>query len=526
MRSNPTMTVTATAVHAGCEAALGAIDFTDDIVYQVDASGNQTYLNGAGHEQLNLDPGASIGKRFDVFVHEDDVASYREAVQQALRRGTDVLDIDARLVSTTGEVVLANHRIRPLRNGAECTGILGIARDVSKTRRLEEQLHQSQKLETIGLLAGGIAHDFNNMLAAILGFTELMLEDKDESDPDYRGLHYIQTSTERAAALVRQILVFTRKSSVELKPVRFSAILEETLLMLRRTLPKTIRVTLDDDASDAYIRGDAGRVQQALMNLCLNARDAMPNGGELRIRVERFTLNESGGSAASGAQPGEYVRVRIQDTGHGIPPHLLEQIWAPFFTTKPAGVGTGLGLAVVLQILNAHHGFVTAESAAGQGATFYVHLPASTEEQLETARQRAEPEGGSETVLVVDDEPVLLELLRDILQPKGYHVLAAESPIQALEYVDALGARIDLVVSDNMMPTMTGRELAREIRSRHPGMRILVCSGFSPTREDEIGEMDYVSSYVQKPYQRRDLLRHVREALDTPGAGSIAPVNG
>ena len=249
----------------------------------------------------------------------------------------------------------------------------------------------------------------------------------------------------------------------------------------------------------------------------------MPNGGELRIDIERAVVEDAPGRAPNGAQPGEYGAGRIRTRAMAFLPTCSNRSWAPFFTTKPAGVGTGLGLAVVQQIVHAHHGFITAESAVGKGATFFVYLPASTEAQLESARQRSEPEGGSETILVVDDEPVLLELLRDILQPMGYHVLVAELPLQALEYIEAVGDRIDLVVSDNMMPTMTGRELAREIRSRYPSMRILVCSGFSPIREEEIGQMDYVSSYVQKPYQRRDLSNWVRELLDAPGSDQDSP---
>lgn len=508
---------------SGCPTACEALDLTDDVVYEVDADGKETYLNRAGHGLLALEKGAGQGKGFDVFVHEDDLSAYRAALDRAAYTGCDAIDVDARLVSTTGVVTRTCHRLRPLRDGqGRCQGIIGIARDVSNLRRMEEQLHQSQKLETIGMLAGGIAHDFNNMLAAILGYAELMIEDKGPSDPEYRGLHTIKTSTERAAALVRQILVYTRKSGFELKPVRFYAILDETLLMLRRTLPKTIRVVALHDEGDDHVMADAGRVQQALMNLCLNARDAMPNGGELRIEVDRAVVETAQGDSPRAAQPGDYIRIRVQDTGYGIAPHIVEQIWAPFFTTKAAGVGTGLGLSVVQQIVHAHHGFITAESAVGRGTSFFVYLPAATAAELESACRQAEPEGGDETVLVVDDEPVLLELLRDILQPKGYHVLTAASPIGALEYVEAVGDRIDLVISDNMMPSMTGREFAREIRSRYPSMRILVCSGFSPTAESEIGEMDYVSSYIQKPYQRRDLLARVRQALDIDGAGSAS----
>jgi two-component system, cell cycle sensor histidine kinase and response regulator CckA len=206
--------------------------------------------------------------------------------------------------------------------------------------------------------------------------------------------------------------------------------------------------------------------------------------------------------------------VRIQDTGQGMSPDVLAQIWDPFFTTKPAGEGTGLGLAVVHGIMQSHHGHVQVESQVGRGTSFYLYLPAASEPQIDEAQTRIEPPGGKETILIVDDEPVLLDLLFDILHSKGYHVLAANTVDDAIDFVDAVGDRIDLVISDNMMPGMTGRDLTQEILARRPDMKIMVCSGFSPTRESEMTNLDYVSSYVQKPYQRRDLLTKVRQVLD------------
>ncbi len=498
-----------------CAAAREVLELTDDIIYEVDPLGIQTYLNSAGHSALALDMGAGLGKPWKVFIHEDDLPAFEAALDTAIRIGNDVTDLEMRLISTLGAATRTVHRLRPLRGAdGSIRGVVCVGRDVTNLRRVEEQLHQSQKLETIGMLAGGIAHDFNNMLAAILGYTELMLEEKDSADPEYRGLHYIQTSTERAAALVRQILVYTRKSGSELKPVKLGEILRETLHILQSTLPKTIRVAVQADEGDDHVLADAGRIQQALMNLCVNARDAMPNGGELRMEIEHTAVQPQPAAAPGAMRPGNYVRVRIQDTGNGMPPHVLEQIWAPFFTTKPAGSGTGLGLAVVQQIILAHHGYISAESQVGRGASFFVYLPVSTSAEMEVAGRIREPVGGTETLLIVDDEPMLLDLLRDILEPKGYHVLVAATPRDALEYIEAVGDKIDLVISDNMMPAMTGKELAREIRNRYPGMRILVCSGFSPTSESDLGQIDYVSSYVQKPYQRRDLLARVRETLD------------
>jgi two-component system cell cycle sensor histidine kinase/response regulator CckA len=510
-----------------CSFAAAALEFTSDLVVELDTAGNILFLNTTSHVLLELDSGAADGKPFAVFLHEDDRSQFEAAfshthsVSQRDRHCPDVSLIEARVVSVLGRVTRASLQMRMLNAADNGSTVLLIGRDISELSRVREQLLQSQKLETIGMLASGISHDFNNMLAAILGYTELMLEDRTASDPDYRALTYIQNSTERAAALVRQILLFTRRSGQEFKPVSVAALVQETLQILQRTLPRTVRIAIYIDTTEDQVMGDSGRLLQALMNLCLNARDAMPNGGELRIEVERTPLIEpqnpptdeiEGPRAIPNAS--EYLRIRIQDTGMGMPPDVLHNIWAPFFTTKPQGSGTGLGLSVVKSIVEMHKGLIQVESQIGRGTIFFLYLPAASGNQLVEEQKRAEPPGGAETLLVVDDEPVLLQLLSDILQPKGYHVLAAASGEEALDYVRAVGDKIDLVISDNMMPGMTGRELAKRILMLDPMKKILVCSGFSPTRDAEAAEMNYVTSYVQKPYQRRDLLARVREALD------------
>jgi Signal transduction histidine kinase regulating C4-dicarboxylate transport system len=300
------------------------------------------------------------------------------------------------------------------------------------------------------------------MLAAILGFTELMIEERVPTDPDMRTLTYIQKSTERAAALVKQLLVYSRKSTAELRPLRLGDVVRETLGIIERTLPKNIRIVAYTDEPDDAVLGDAGRIQQALLNLCLNARDAMQKGGELRITVENMGLLP--GASQEDIKPGSYVRIKVQDTGVGIGPDVVEKMWEPFFTTKEAGKGTGLGLAVVKSILRAHGGFVQMESSPGSGTSFYLYLPAASVQMTLGVVGLTEPPGGDETVMIVDDEAILLDLLVDILGRKGYRVLTASSGSEALETLAAAPGKIQLVISDNMMPGMMGRELAREIR--------------------------------------------------------------
>jgi two-component system, cell cycle sensor histidine kinase and response regulator CckA len=488
-------------------------DRAEELLYHLDSEGRLVYLNRSGARQLETEGDDWSRHSIMDFVHEDDRSRLKQALQSALDTGGAVRDLELRMVGMRCGQLTTRHELYPLDANDRSAGICGIACDLGVIRRLEDQLHQSQKLETIGLLAGGIAHDFNNMLAAILGFTELMIEERSADDPDMRTLNYIQRSTERAAALVRQLLLFSRKSTAELKPIRLGEVVQETIGIIERTLPKNIRiVAIADDAADT-VMGDAGRIQQALMNLCLNARDAMPRGGELRIAVE--TMETVPGPPSDASATGNYLRVKVQDTGMGMTPEVLEKIWEPFYTTKEPGQGTGLGLAVVQSILAAHGGYAQVESQPGSGTSFYLYFPAAPANTPSQPAGLAEPPGGSETVLVVDDEEILIDLLVDILGRKGYRVLAASSGPEALEIVSACGDRIDLVISDNMMPAMMGRDLVAEIKRISPETRIVLCSGYAAAMEAEPAEPDFVSAYVQKPYQRRELLTRVREVLDS-----------
>lgn len=311
---------------------------TDEILYAVDAGGRTTYLNSAAAAALQL-PATETHVPLSVFVHEDDRTALQKAIARALGGDGAVAECEARLVGNLGRTTPCLHKLRSVGGGTRPI-VVGVARNLSELRRLEDQLNQSQKLESIGLLAGGIAHDFNNMLAAVLGYTELALEEKTESDPDWRALTYIKISAERAAALARQLLMFGRRSRPELRPVSLSDLVRETISILERTLPRNITINVDLGDRPEHVLGDRTRLQQAVMNLCLNARDAMPEGGELAISVARVPAGLCHFARRTPRRSCPCVRVSVRDTGSGIPPARC-----PSGTTRCLWTGTSSSTA-------------------------------------------------------------------------------------------------------------------------------------------------------------------------------------
>ena len=487
-----------------------AVSIAPSFIYNIDLQGGLLVINPAGRLALGIELDEKVKLKWRPYIHEDDQAHYDTAVQEALEHPGKSFQVEARLLTRYSAVIPCNHQLRFI---SSSSSLLGIAENVTEVYRLSDQLYQSQKLETIGMLTGGVAHDFNNMLAAILGYTELMLEEKGPDDPDVRPLSYIQTSAERAAQLVKQLLVYSRKTNMDLKPVHIRRVIIETLDILQRTLPKSIRIHSHNVEANDQILGDSVRLQQAIINLILNARDSMPNGGELRIEVIRLNPTALAEELHTSIYSGDYLCIKIHDSGQGIPHEMLSHIWEPFFTTKPEGAGTGLGLAVVQGIVKGHHGFIRAGSRNGYGSTFSIYIPAINDTELHGETLHSEPEGGSETILIVDDEPVLLDLLSRLLSNNGYSVLQAAGGMEALDYMEAVGERIDLVIADEIMPGMTGRDLILEIQRRWSKSRVLLCSGYYE-RNTPNALSDVVT--LNKPYQRKELLKHVRNALDIP----------
>jgi CheY-like chemotaxis protein len=371
-------------------------------------------------------------------------------------------------------------------------------------------------MESIGLLAGGIAHDFNNILGGILGYTSFVKAQVPLEDRIYPHLETIERSALRAAELTSQLLGFARGGKYVVGPLRINELVRETAELLRGTIEATVVMETGLDPSSPVIEADASQMQQVLMNLCVNARDAMPGGGELKITTTRLDTPDAFLRSIPEGKGGPFVRIDIADTGIGIDRAIRGKIFDPFFTTKEKGKGTGLGLATVYGIVKNHNGFVNVESEMGAGTTFSVYIPAVDKRPAQVQEIASRPPGGKETVLVVDDEETIRELVKDILEEIGYSVLTAGNGFEAVEiYRERIG-KIGLVILDMTMPGMGGRETFEKLRELNPRVRAILSTGYS---EDERARQMLamgVKAFVQKPYRIDDLASTVRRILDSP----------
>jgi len=401
------------------------------------------------------------------------------------------------------------------RNG-KLVNVVAMMEDVTERRRLEEQLIQSQKMESIGLLAGGIAHDFNNILGGILGYASFVKAQIPKEDRIFPHLETIERSALRAAELTSQLLGFARGGKYVVGPLYINDLIQETADLLRGTIEKNIAVAVRLDDSSPVIEADASQMQQVLMNLCVNARDAMPGGGELTITTRRLDAPDEFLRSIPEGGGGPFVRIDIADTGIGIDRAIRGKIFDPFFTTKEKGKGTGLGLATVYGIVKNHGGFINVESEMGTGTTFSIYIPAVDKAAVRSQDPVSRPAGGRETILVVDDEETIRLLVKDILEEIGYRVLSAGDGGQAVELFRERNAEIDLVILDMTMPGMGGRETFEKLKEMNPRVRAILSTGYS---EDERARQMLamgVKAFVQKPYRIDDLAAAVRRILDSP----------
>ncbi|RMF84105.1 MAG: hybrid sensor histidine kinase/response regulator [Nitrospinota bacterium] len=380
--------------------------------------------------------------------------------------------------------------------------------------RLQEQVRQMQKIQAIGTLAGGIAHDFNNILAAILGYTELALFDVPPESKIWPHLQAVLEAGDRAKHLVQQILTFSRQHEQERKPVSLRLLLKETLKLLRATLPATIEIRQSCRTAHDMILADPTQLHQVLLNLCTNAEYAMrERGGVLEVSLDTVEIDATVAAAHPPLQPGSYVRLTVRDTGPGMPPEVVERIFEPYFTTKPEGEGTGLGLAVVHGIVASHGGTITVESRVGKGTTFTIYLPSLTA-STETNSSVPEPvPRGTERILFVDDEEALARLGYQILTHLGYEVTVRTSSLEALEAFRAAPYRFDLVITDQTMPQMTGEAFSQAIREIRPDIPIILCTGFSHTMSKEKARQLGINAFLLKPLTTADLGKVIRQVL-------------
>jgi len=393
---------------------------------------------------------------------------------------------------------------------------LFILQDVTHEMRLEQQLRQSQKMEAIGTLAGGIAHDFNNILTAIIGYTDMAQRRLSKGETPDHDLEQVQKAGSRAKDLVNRILTFCRQGEQEWKPLQISLIIEEALKLLRYTMPATIEIRQHIDTAPATdtVLGDPTQIHQVLMNLGTNAAHAMrAAGGLFSVTLTDFEVDDTLAAACPELVPGLFVRLTVSDTGHGMEQSVKERIFDPYFTTKNVGEGTGMGLAVVQEIVKNHGGMITVYSEPGQGTVFQILLPKFTADMKPVETDDEHPAGGGERVLFVDDEAMLADLGRTLLESLGYQVKVTTDSREALKLFLEAPHDFDLVITDMTMPGYTGNELAREMLAIRPEIPVILCSGFSDLINEKKAKELGIREFIMKPYNVKSLDNCIRKVL-------------
>ena len=463
----------------------------------------------AAEEVIVLDPPR------EVFVDAGEL----ERLLREFRSGNRVNNTEVRWKRKDGKVITVRLSGRVMGTPETAQSIEIIAEDVSEQRVLENQFRQAQKMEAVGRLAGGVAHDFNNLLMVISGYTEVLLEHTGPKHPLHAKIQAIHQATERATGVTRQLLAFSRKQMLELKVVDVNSIVADMERLLRPLIGEAIQLQTQLAKDLGHTRADAGQIEQVIMNLVVNSKDAMPDGGKITIHTANVVL---GGDELrreySYIQPGAYVMLSVADSGQGMDKETQARIFEPFFTTKEKGKGTGLGLSTVYGIIKQSGGYVLVQSEPGQGTTFHIYLP-RVEEKAEPARHtpvnQAE-NGGSETILLVEDEESVRQLVRETLESKGYRVFEAENGEAALQLSEGLPQPVDVLITDVVMPGMSGRELSARLTKSCPKTRVLYLSGYTEDAIVHEGVLDPGTAFLQKPFTLQALARKLREVL---GAG-------
>ncbi|MGE5570648.1 MAG: ATP-binding protein [Rhodospirillales bacterium] len=423
----------------------------------------------------------------------------RRAAEERVRLINE--ELERRVASRTQELTRANERLSSANRD--------LSEEMAQRRFLQEQLMQSQKMEAIGRLAGGVAHDFNNLLTVILGFSDLVLAGTDRSAATYSQVEQIRAAAERAASLTQQLLAFSRKQMLQPKVINLNTVVMEIEKMLRRLMGDDIELTTILDRDLGQIKADPTQIEQVIMNLAVNARDAMPRGGRLTIETANVELTEEYAREHVEARAGPHVMLAITDTGIGMDQETMERIFEPFFTTKEYGRGTGLGLSTVFGIVKQSGGSLWVYSEPGQGTVFKIYLPRVEEAVLEAPEIEAPDARGTETILVVEDDEKVRLLVRTVLTARGYTVFEAGNPSEAMMFQSRYTGPIHLLLTDVVLPEMSGQELSEILLTRHPRLKVLFMSGYTD-RSISLG----TAAFIQKPFTPEALGRKIREVLE------------
>ncbi len=517
------------ALHKSEEQYRLIAENTSDLICVLDVQGNYTYVSPSYREVLGYTPELLLGESSFSLIHPDDreraevttVRSFADKKPYRLELRARHQHGEWKVFETLGNWIYDSQ-------GRPQHGIL-VSRDITKRKQAEatlreseeklrlseEQLRMSQKLEAVGQLAGGVAHDFNNLLTVITGYSDLVLARLDESDSNRTKIEEIKRAALRASSLTRQLLAFSRKQVLQPKLFNLNDLVADMSKMLQRLIGENIEMTTCC-GSEATINADPGQIEQVLMNLVVNARDAMANGGRVTVETSRVEIDEDYASTHLNVPPGPYVMLAVSDTGSGMDAETRKHIFEPFFTTKELGKGTGLGLSTVYGIVKQSGGNIWVYSEPGHGTVFKVYLPSAIQTDVETnaaAKADVIPRG-TETILIVEDEPQIRQLASECFTHCGYNVLSTADGLEALQLIERLQEPIDLILSDVVMPKVSGRELAERVSILRPSTKVLFMSGYTNDAVVNHGILDGATWFIQKPFALDALARLVREVLD------------
>jgi PAS domain S-box-containing protein len=498
------------------------IDTSPHFVFAKDRQGRFTLVNRALAETYGTTVEDLIGKTdADFNPNLEEVEAFRRDELEVMDSGREKVVPEEVITDAAGKRRWLYTIKRPLLGpDGVANQILGVATDITDRKQAEEQLRQSQKIEAIGQLAGGVAHDFNNLVGVIIGYSDLLAKDLGPQHPATRRVEQIHKAADRAAALTRQLLAFSRKQVLQPKVLDLNVVVADFGTMLHRLIPEHIHLVTALQEGLGRVKADPSQIEQVIVNLAVNARDAMPQGGRLILETTNVDFDDSYLRTHPGARPGPQVMLAVSDTGYGMDRQTQARIFEPFFTTKEPGKGTGLGLSTVYGIVKQSGGYIMVYSEPGRGSAFKVYLPRVEEEVEAPGREvpAATPRpAASETVLLAEDEGALRAIIREILEDGGYTVLEAATPDEALSIAHAHEGPIQLLLTDVVMPRMSGRQLAHQMAALRLGLKVLYMSGYTDEAVMHNGVLEQGAEFVQKPFTADALLDKVRRVLDSGG---------
>lgn len=490
----------------------GLFDNANDGIAVLDKNGTILNVNRMFSELHGFEKEALIGSHYKLLEVQDARGERDKRIAELLKG--EPLVYEAEHYRKDGTRILLEISSKAIEIGGEVF-IQSFHRDITEKKRLQGQLFQSQKMESVGLLAGGIAHDFNNMLAAILGHAELLHDFSDLNEPERKKVQIIEKSARKMGQMVSRLLSFSRKGSFEVVPLSLNDVIKDTLQLLERTLvKKEVQVILDLDPDLPIIQGDGNQLEQVLMNLIMNSVDALPDGGKITISDSLANLGNRAYLVHPLLSPGNYLRMTVSDEGSGIPAEIRDKIFDPFFTSKEPGKGTGLGLAMVYGIVKEHRGAINVKSHVGRGTTFEIYLPAFEVIKEESIAAPEQGLKGRGKILVIDDEKDILSYTKEVLEARGFNVLTTDNPAYALDVFRKIYDGIDLVITDIVMPLINGRELIQKFREIKPDVKIIAISGYDSI--STTSDKNSIDAFINKPFESIYLLSTIGKVLYSP----------